>query len=294
MKSRSQLRTSKSISAAWTVLLAGCVLLLTQVPLLAQSPQPSQAATAPEQGGIIRGLVKSGNMPLPGVTVTAVNTLTGQKAVAWTDVDGTYTLQVPADGRYVVRTQLAAFAPLTHEVVINAANRDAKADLEMVLLSRAQQAAPGTLQQEIAGAMAAAAGGGRGFQSLSLNQSEGGGTDAGGGTAADLVPSGMPVPGISSESATESVSISGSTSNPMGSMSGAEFQERITEFREQAGSFGGGGGGGGGFGGGGFGGGGRALGAAAGPASSLWPEAAGASISIARMEPSITPSAIPR
>ena len=253
MKSLTQPRKSQTRSAVWT-LFAGCLMLLAQARLLAQSP--SQPTSAPTQGGIIHGLVKSGNMPLPGVTVTAVNTLTGQKAVAWTDVDGTYTLQVPADGRYVIRTQLAAFAPLTHEVVINAANRDAKVDLEMVLLSRAQQASPGALQQEIAGAMAAAAGG-RGFQSLSLNQSEGGG-DAGGGAAPDIVPSGMPVPGISSESATESVSISGNTSNPMGSMSGAEFQQRITEFREQAGSFGGGGGEG--FGGGGFGGGGRGFG----------------------------------
>ena len=138
MRSRCHCRSSRSPSAAGAIF---SILLALVTPLLfAQTPAPN---TASLQGGIIHGLVKSGNMPLPGVTVTAVNTLTGQKAVAWTDVDGTYALQVPADGRYVIRTQLAAFAPLTHEVVINASNRDASVDLEMVLLSRAQHAAPG-------------------------------------------------------------------------------------------------------------------------------------------------------
>src|SRR5262249_30528682 len=158
------------------------------------------------QGGLIHGLVKSGNMPLPGVTVTAVNTLTGQKASAWTDVDGTYSLQVPADGRYVVRAQMAAFAPLTHEVVMNATNRNASADLEMVLLSRAQQSQPSEAQQQMAalGAIAAAVTGGKGFQSLSVTQSEG--ADAAGGMD-QIAPAGMPVPGISPDAASESVAV---------------------------------------------------------------------------------------
>src|SRR5579863_10139947 len=82
-----------------------CGLLLWASFAHAQS-QPAPAA----QGGTVHGLVKSGNMPIPGATVTAVNTLTGQKAVGWTDVQGTYVLQVPANGRYVLRTQMPAFA----------------------------------------------------------------------------------------------------------------------------------------------------------------------------------------
>jgi hypothetical protein len=252
MRLRAQLRRSLSRSGKCA---ASMLLVFIASSLFAQAPPPQPAAAA-AQGGSIHGLVKSGNMPLPGVTVTAVNTLTGQKAIAWTDVDGTYALQVPADGRYVVRTQLAAFAPLTHEALINAASRDAKIDLEMVLLSRAQQAAPGNAQQQIANALGVV-GAVRGFQSLSLMQSAGGEGGNGGG-ADQIAPAGMPIPGISGESATESVSISGNTSNPMGSMSGAEFQQRINEFREQAGGFGGGGGGN--FGGGGFGGGGGGFG----------------------------------
>jgi trimeric autotransporter adhesin len=238
----------------------------------AQSSSPSvpaatvQDASTVLQGGSIHGRVKSGNMPLPGATVTAVNTLTGQKATAWTDVDGTYSLQVPANGRYVVRVQMAGFAPITKEVMVNASSRDLMADLEMVLLSRSQQAQP-NMQQQMAsalGALAAAAGNGRGFQSLSLTQSEG--AEGMNGGADQIAPAGMPVPGISPDSATESVAVSGSTSNPMGNMSGDEFRQRINEFREQSGGFGGGNGGpggngillggGGGFGGGGGGGGG--------------------------------------
>ena len=207
-------------------------------------------------------------MPLPGVTVTAMNTLTGQKATAWTDVDGTYSLQVPADGRYVVRAQMAAFAPLTHEAVINStAGRDARVDLEMVLLSRAQQAAPTQAQTQLQRQIASAlegnnAAAGRGFQSLSLLQSEGSeGVNTAG--ADQIVPSGMPVPGMSSESATESVAFSGNSSNPMGNMSGDEFRQRIMDARDQMGGFGAGGGGfggpGGGLGGGGFGGGGGGI-----------------------------------
>jgi len=65
----------------------------------------------------------------------------------------------------------------------------------------------------------------------------------------DVVPSGMPVPGVDPNSATESISVSGN-SNPLNSMSGDELQQRINDARQNGGGFGGG------FGQGGFGGGG--------------------------------------
>jgi hypothetical protein len=76
--------------------------------------------------------------------------------------------------------------------------------------------------------------------------------DAAGNTMSDVVPSGMPVPGIDPNSATESIAVSGSNSNPMNAMSGDELQQRINDARQQGGGFGSGGfGGPGGFGGGG-------------------------------------------
>jgi hypothetical protein len=156
MRLRPQLRISRPAPAHRVLpgILLLLILLAAPADLRAQGQSPASPA------GFIHGLVKSGNMPLPGVTVTAINTLTGQKALTWTTVDGTYALQVPANGRYVVRAQMAGFAPLTHEVVIAPATNNVQADLEMVLLSRAQQAAPANLQAQIAGAMSEAGAGG--------------------------------------------------------------------------------------------------------------------------------------
>src|SRR5437762_5198357 len=109
--------------------------------------------------GVIAGIVKSGNVALPGVTVTAANTLTGKKYITSTDVDGSFRLEVGSKGRYVVRAEFSAFAPITQEILINAENRNGRADLAMILLSRAQrdsqqqQARDQTGQ--LAGAMAA-------------------------------------------------------------------------------------------------------------------------------------------
>jgi hypothetical protein len=101
-------------------------------------------------------------------------------------------------------------------------------------------------------------------------QSEAGqdsGSGSGGGSASgsmsDVAPAGMPVPGIAPNGATESVAVSGNTSNSFNAMSADQLQQRFDDARQQGGGFGGGGGcggpgggPGGGRGGGGFGGGG--------------------------------------
>jgi hypothetical protein len=214
------------------------------------------AQTPPAAGGNLSGVVKSGGMLLPGVTVSAANTLTGQKAVTSTGDDGSYALHLSANGRYVVRAEMAAFAAVTREVVINAENRNARVDLELVLLSRAQQAAEKQQQR------AAAAPPNRGFQSLAVMQSGLGDTENGGFNAADQgAPAGLQVPGMSAEAATESVSITGNTANSgWSTLSSEELRQRVQEMRDQPGGsfgaggpggFGGPGGGRGGFGGGG-------------------------------------------
>jgi len=233
------------------------VFLVLCLPASAQTE--AAGAPTPTAGGDISGVVKSGNMPLPGVTISAANTLTGQRVITSTAEDGSYSLHVAANGRYVVRAEMAAFAAATHEVVIHAQNRSGRADFDLVLLSRAQQ------QQQQAAAQQqhqAATGSGRGFQSLSVMQSEfGPGSENGGFNGGEQsLPSGLQVPGMSPESATESVSITGNTANPGWSgLSSDELRQRVQEMREQPGGlFGGGpggfgGGGGPGGGGGGFG-----------------------------------------
>jgi trimeric autotransporter adhesin len=205
---------------------------------------------APAGGRTIHGLVKSGNMPIPGAGVSAANAATKEQVNAWTDVDGTYRLPIPADGHYTVRVQMAAFAASTQEVALDATHQDVQANFELVLLSRARETH--TEQQR-------ASAGGRGFQNLSVFQSAAT-PDTASGSMSDVVPSGMPVPGIAPDSATESVAVSGNTSNSFNAMSADEMQQRFNDARQQGGGFGGsgfgGGFGGGGFGGGGFGGGG--------------------------------------
>src|SRR5207248_10668799 len=154
--------------------------LLSAAPLLAQSasqsaPTPApptslattaavtQPAAAPK-GGEISGAVKSGNTPLPGVSITATNTLTGQKALTSTDYTGRFALNVPSNGRWVIRAELPAFVPATKEALINAANPAAKVELEMILQSRALAAAQQQAQQQAIAQQFGAGGQGRGTQ----------------------------------------------------------------------------------------------------------------------------------
>ena len=44
-------------------------------------------------GRTLQGVVKSGNTPVPGATVTASNPASGQKVVGWTQLNGSYTLK---------------------------------------------------------------------------------------------------------------------------------------------------------------------------------------------------------
>ena len=100
-------------------------------------------AAAPETaaGGKLHGAVKSGNIPLPGVTVTAQNTLTGKRYSTTTDITGAWQLNIPQNGRYVIRTQFAAFAQGSQEAVLNATSHDQLVNFEFILASR--QAAAG-------------------------------------------------------------------------------------------------------------------------------------------------------
>lgn len=216
------------------------VVALRRIALLLLVATTSLAQEAPAAPAFsITGVVKSGNTPIPGATVTATNSSTQEKATTSTDTHGVYTLQV-AQGKYELRVEMAAFATGTREIVLG--EPGTRTDLELTLLSRTQQAARPQQRPTAAGA-------GRGFQSLAVLQGLGS-ADAGNG-ADPIVPSGMPVPGIAPDVATESVSFSGSnTGVGMFGMSTDELDQRMREGREQGG-FGGGGAGGEGPGGGG-------------------------------------------
>jgi hypothetical protein len=206
------------------------ILLLVAVSALAQDLPSGQTFS-------ISGTVKSGNSLIPGATVTASNSATGEKTATSTDIDGAYTLHVASPGKYQVRVEMLAFAPGTHDVVVEGPT--SRADIEVTLLSRTQPSARTEPRSE---QLPAAARANRGFQSLAVMQGMAGG-EAGGGGADQIVPSGMPVPGVAADVATESVSFSGNTSGVgMFGISTDELDQRMREGREQGG-FGGGQGG---------------------------------------------------
>lgn len=208
----------------------------------------AQVGTSPPTEGTIRGIVKSGNMPIPGVTVTATNESTKEKATTWTNVNGTYVLRVYSFGHFVINTQMIAFAPVKQEVTLDANARDAAVNLELILESRVHRA-PVPAEHAAINAMHRPNSQSRsGFQNLSVMQNAGAGDTTGESGATALVPEGMPVPGMTENGATESISVAGNNSNLANSMSGTEFQERFGE-NNGPGGLGSGGGAGGGFGG---------------------------------------------
>jgi hypothetical protein len=239
-------------------------------PAVVQPSAAAPSATVTVPYGEITGMVKSGNVPLPGVTVTAANTLTGKKYSTSTDVDGSFKLSVTGKGRYVVKADFPAFAPVTQEVLINDQNRSGKADLAMVLLSRAQKEAQQEQRQQMAQQLANAGRGG--MQQLALSGGGEMGAAGAGNDAASLSGAGLPNAGLAAEGGNESVAISGAQGRAEQNMfDPGEMQDRLADLREQLGRQGGGSGtislggataniqmiGGGGFGGfgGGFGGG---------------------------------------
>ncbi|HET9165455.1 MAG TPA: carboxypeptidase regulatory-like domain-containing protein, partial [Candidatus Angelobacter sp.] len=159
------------------------------------APVQVAATSANAPYGEISGLVKSGNVPLPGVAVSAANTLTGKKYSTSTDVDGTFRIAVTGKGRYVVRAEFSAFAPMTQEVLINDQNRDGKADLAMVLLSRAQKDAQQEQRQQIAQQL----GGRASMQQLALSGGGDSGGPTGGSDPAALAGAGLPNAGLAAE-----------------------------------------------------------------------------------------------
>src|ERR1035441_4630880 len=143
----------------------------------ASEPAAQSPATPSLSGGKLHGQVKSGNIPLPGVTVTAQNTLTGKRFSTTTDITGAWVLTIPQNGRYVLRTQFAGFAPGSQEAVLNAASRDQTVSFELQLASRAaqQQESEAASQQAIRSSIQQLTA--NGAQSLSLMSSLGADTE---------------------------------------------------------------------------------------------------------------------
>ncbi len=203
--------------------------LTTQPP----ATPPPQAPAASTTGGTIHGTVKAGSVPLPGVAITATNTLTGKKFATTTDIDGRYAMTVPRTGRYVVRAELAAFAPVTSEVRITAEAADQAAEFTLELASRAAQA------QAAAGQRAArATAQGAGTLALNMTGADADLADASTGTAntGAALPSLAGLNNDNPGAATESVAVSGAAgiTNPLAGLSEDQVRDRINDAMQQA------------------------------------------------------------
>ena len=253
-------------------------LAVTAVSIWAQAPTSASTAAASDaqppaqavEGGRLHGVVRSGDVPLPGVTVTAQNTLSGKKYSTVTDITGTWSLNLPHNGRYVIRTQFAAFAPNSQEALLNATSHDQTVDFQLMLASRAAeqerqtgseanlQAAESMFQQFA----------GNGAGNLNLLNAISGDVEIGNGAVG---VSGVELPSVASNAdfSSESVSISGQSGqvSPLAGIDIDRIRDAMEAYRAAnpgqgrpgaGGLFGGGFGGGfGGSGGGGGPGGGR-------------------------------------
>ena len=126
----------------FTVIGCFCPAALPQVSQrLPSSPSAGQdsAATVPSAAGSIHGTVSTGRTPLPGVRITATNTLTGKTYSAATDSTGGYSMKLPQEGRYIVRAQFAVFAPGEKEILLSASSANPQVDFSLVLASRAEK-----------------------------------------------------------------------------------------------------------------------------------------------------------
>jgi hypothetical protein len=249
-------------------------------PAQTSPAQTSAPSAQPVTGGKLHGVALSGKVPLPGVTVTAQNTLTGKRYSTTTNIQGQWSLTIPQNGRYVVRTQFAAFAAGSQEAVLNAtSSHDQTVNFDLMLASRAleqqqQQARQGAgseAGEDNSGTQAMRQLAGTGAQSLSLTSALAAGTETQAGAPSAGSGAGAALPSIAGNSdfSGESVAITGTSGqvNPGAGQITDQMRDAIEQAR-QSGQFPGGGGlfggpgggsfgGGGGFGGGGFGGGGR-------------------------------------
>ena len=252
-----------------------------------EAPQPPQAAaaapaaapaatsgvTGTTAGGTIQGVIKSGQTPLPGVAVTAKNTLTGKQYVTATDSRGAFALHIDEDGRYVVRADFAAFAGSTKEVLLHGGSAAQQTDFSLLLASRQQQIEQAQARrgpgQGGGGQGARQYLGGQGAQNLGLMAGALGAITAGADTGGAALPSAA----ANSDVSTESVTVTGQsgTTNPFAGVNMDQMRDNLENMQQQQtlaqipgqrqgggnfAGFGGGGPGGGGPGGGGFGGGG--------------------------------------
>ncbi|MBE3097810.1 MAG: carboxypeptidase regulatory-like domain-containing protein, partial [Planctomycetes bacterium] len=92
---------------------------------------------------------------MPGVAITITPAEGGAALATSSQLDGTFSQEIPGPGRYQVKGELAAFAPVTQEIIVGA-DCQARLELALTLASRTPGAAPVQAQPIPAQRLAAA------------------------------------------------------------------------------------------------------------------------------------------
>lgn len=202
---------------------------------LPQGQQPTpvagqrSAANVPSVVGSIHGTVSTGRIPLPGVPVTATDALTGKTYSAATNATGGYSMNLPKNGRYILRVQFTVFAPTEKETLLSISSENQQVDFSLILASQLAERQKHEQQLENAREYS-----GKGAENLSLIGSA---TDliaaaAGGGNA------GAQLPGITDNGdfSSTSVAVSGQNgeTNPFAGLNADQIRKEIQENRSES------------------------------------------------------------
>ncbi len=112
--------------------IASACLLVAALHPIAPQAQSSAACS-------IGGTITSARTPLPGVVISAQGADGRAVDVSASGVDGGYALKIPEPGRYTLKAEFVAFAPLSREVIVDQTSCQARLDLTMTLASRIPQ-----------------------------------------------------------------------------------------------------------------------------------------------------------
>jgi hypothetical protein len=233
--------------------------------LLVAALRPVVPLAQTSAGCAVSGTVASARTLLPGVVVSLLDADTRALDVSASGADGIYTLKIPGPGRYTLKAEFFAFAPIARELTVDQSSCQQRVDLSMTLASRAPQAAaapPAAAPVAPAGGgrqgargqatgRGQAAGRGQAFQSLALVADDAGlarAEDAA-GSASDSAAQVLLPPGFSPDTSAESVTAIGASQAPegfLGPNGPGDFGDRFANgFGDAIGGAGGAGGAGG-------------------------------------------------
>jgi len=222
------------------VLLAGLILILMTCAATAQqTAAPPASSQQPSAGFVIHGVIHSGSTKLPGVSITASHSLTGRKVITSTDVDGSFHLDLPSKGRWVLRAEFSGFALQTAELMLTPEQPEATHDFEMVLLSRVPKTATpegDEISDGITGqpmVSHAPSGAGRGAQTLTVNADDAALAQSAMSGEGDQSSANLSGLAASSDATNQSVSVSGRMGNAQdfGLQDMDQLRDRIQEMR---------------------------------------------------------------